>query len=247
MNLNKIVSIIVFFIILNGCADYKINKKEKNYYSSSGFALIYSEGLFVNNTINKKINNNDYVVMHSSLKPNTSVRIINPDNSKTFETKILKKANYPKIFNVVISNKIATFLNLDYKNPYVEIHEIKKNKTFIAKKVSIFQEEKNVAGKAPVDEIKMDDITDEKSVNTSQSSEIGNFILIISEFYYKKSAINLKVDLEKKMNVNNISIDKINSNKYRLSIGPFKNFNALKNTYISLNNLGFEDLNIYKE
>jgi len=247
MNLNKIVSMIVFFIILNGCADYKINKKEKNYYSSSGFALIYSEGLFVNKTINKKINNNDYVVMHSSLKPNTSVRILNPDNSKTFETKILKKANYPKIFNVVISNKIATFLNLDYKNPYVEIHEIKKNKTFIAKKVSIFQEEKNVAGKAPVDEIKMDDITDEKSENTSQTSEIENFILIISEFYYKKSAINLKVDLEKKMNVNNISIDKINSNKYRLSIGPFKNFNALKNTYISLNNLGFEDLNIYKE
>jgi len=247
MNLNKIVSIIVFFIISNGCADYKINKKEKNYYSSSGFALIYSEGLFVNKTINKKINNNNYVVMHSSLKPNTSVRILNPDNSKTFEAKILKKANYPKIFNVVISNKIATFLNLDYKNPYVEIHEIKKNKTFIAKKVSIFQEEKNVAGKAPVDEIKMDDITDEKSENTSQTSEIENFILIISEFYYKKSAINLKVDLEKKMNVNNISIDKINSNKYRLSIGPFKNFNALKNTYISLNNLGFEDLNIYKE
>ena len=32
-----------------------------------------------------------------------------------------------------------------------------------------------------------------------------------------------------------------------LLVGPFKNFNALKTTYISLNNLGFENLNIYKE
>ena len=29
--------------------------------------------------------------------------------------------------------------------------------------------------------------------------------------------------------------------------GPFKNFNALKTTYISLNKLGFENLNIYRE
>ena len=49
------------------------------------------------------------------------------------------------------------------------------------------------------------------------------------------------------MQINNFSVDKINDNKYRLSAGPFKNFNSLKSTYISLNNLGFEDLNIYKE
>ena len=29
--------------------------------------------------------------------------------------------------------------------------------------------------------------------------------------------------------------------------GPFKNFNALKSIYISLNNLGFEGINIYRE
>ena len=40
---------------------------------------------------------------------------------------------------------------------------------------------------------------------------------------------------------------KISNNKYRLLAGPFKNFNALKSTYISLNNLGFESLNIYEE
>ena len=51
----------------------------------------------------------------------------------------------------------------------------------------------------------------------------------------------------KKFQTSKFSVKKINDNKYRLSVGPFKNFNALKSIYISLNNLGFEDLNIYRE
>jgi len=47
--------------------------------------------------------------------------------------------------------------------------------------------------------------------------------------------------------MDNISIKKINNKKYRLFVGPFKNFNALKTSYISLNNLGFEILNIYND
>ena len=65
---------------------------------------------------------------HSSLKKNTPVKIINPITSNIIETKIFKKVNYPKIFNVVISKKIATILELDINNPYVEFLEVKKNK-----------------------------------------------------------------------------------------------------------------------
>ena len=71
--------------------------------------------------------------MHSQLKTNTSLKIINPVNSKAIETKIYKKAKYPEIFNIVISRKIAAILELDANNPYVEVIEVKKNKTFIAK------------------------------------------------------------------------------------------------------------------
>ena len=74
-----------------------------------------------------------------------------------------------------------------------------------------------------------------------------NFILVISDFYYEDSANNLMTELIKKIKIDNISVKIINGQKYRLFVGPFKNFNALKNTYISLNNLGFEDLNIYSE
>ena len=122
----------------------------------------------------------------------------------------------------------------------------KKNKTFIAKESNIFDEEKNVANTVPISEVEMDDLT-KKDSKVEKSEEKKNFILVISDFYYIDSANNLKKDLLKKIDINNISVKKINNNKYRLLVGPFENFNALKNTYISLNKLGFEDLNIYKE
>ena len=93
----------------------------------------------------------------------------------------------------------------------------------------------------------MDDITLDKVEDTKKVKENKNFVLIISDFYYEDSAFNLKKELENKINTNKMSVKKINNNKYRLLVGPFKNFSSLKNAYISLNNLGFEDLNIYTD
>ena len=59
--------------------------------------------------------------------------------------------------------------------------------------------------------------------------------------------MDLMNSLIKKTKVNNFSIKKINDKKYRLFAGPFKNFRALKTTYISLNKIGFEDLTVLKE
>ena len=92
----------------------------------------------------------------------------------------------------------------------------------------------------------MDDLTKDKSKIIKKTNE-NNFILVVSDFYYIDSANNLKTELIKKTNINNISVKKINDKKYRLFAGPFKNFKALKTTYISLNKLGFENLNVYKE
>ena len=160
MNLNKILILLISTIFLYSCADYQTTKKkEKQYYSSTGFALIYEEKHYLDKIISKKINNDDFIIIHSFLKMNTPVKIINPLNSKYVETKVYRKSNYPKIFNVLISKKIASHLELDIDNPYVEVLEIKKNKTFIAKEKEIFDEEKNVAEKVPVDEVKMNDLT----------------------------------------------------------------------------------------
>jgi len=251
MNSRKIILTFICAAAFYSCADYKTHggklKKERQYYSSSGFALIYDDDLFKQDIINKKINNEEVQIMHSFLKMNTPIRVINPENSKIIDTKVYKKAQYPKIFNAVISKKIASILELDIDNPYVEIIEIKKNKIFIAKKANSFEEERNVAVKLPVNEIKMDDLSVNKIKNKKKIFKKTNFILVINDFYFEDSANNLKNELIGKTKINYIYVKKINNKKYRLLAGPFKDFNALKTTYISLNNLGFENLNIYKD
>ena len=253
MKLSKILFIFACFFLIFSCADYKSNKitqkEDKKYFSSKGFTLIYEDKLYKEKVILRKIDNSRIIIMHDTLKVKTPVKVINPDNSKSVEATIYKKLDYPKIFNSIISKKIATILELDLNNPYVEIVEIKKNKTFVAKKSNTFEEEKNVAESAPVDEIKMDDLSkDKKKVKIkNKSSKEKKFTILINNFYYEDSAINLQNELIKKINTDKFYIKKINNKKYSLLAGPFKNFNALKTTYIRLNNLGFEHLNIYKE
>jgi len=261
MNLTKINILLCFILLLGACANSKIDKpkqiKEREFYYSNGFALIYNKGLFEEGVIDKKLNNNNIIdnklnnekiiVMHSSLKKNTPIQIINPETSKVIDTKIFRKAYYPKIFNIVLSKKIATILELDIDNPYVEVFEVKKNKTFVAKETNIFEEEKKVAEVVLVDEIEMHVLSEEQFDSKKKSDKKKDFVLIISDFYFYASAENLKKELFKKTKINKFSVKKINDNKYRLSVGPFKNFNALKSIYISLNNLGFEDINIYRE
>ena len=253
MNKNKIFLLIFITASLFSCAEYSVNKtkdkKEKIYFSSSGFALIYDEKYFLEKVVNIKIKSNeDIVVMHSLLKSNTPIKIVNPINSKVVETKIYRKANYPKIFSAVISKQIASYLELDENNPFIEIYEIKKNKTFIAKESNTFDEERNVSEKAPVDEVKMDVLTEQKIKKEETSTLIDyNYIIVINDFYYLDSANNLRNTLIKNISKDKISVKKVGDNKYRLYAGPFKNFSTLKTTYISLNNLGFENLNIYNE
>jgi hypothetical protein len=244
---NKNFLLLFLLLFLCSCAENLSKKKinlNKKYYSSLGFTLIYNESLFENKTVNKKLNNEFSIFLHKTLKKNTKVKIINPVNSKVVETKVSKNANYPNLFNSVISTKIASALELDPKNPYVEIIEVKSNETFIAKEGNIFDEEKNVADKAPVNDVQMDDLTKDKIKKLTKTQQNKKFILLISDFYYEDSALNLKNDLIKKTGINTFVIKKVNNTKYRLLAGPFKNFSALKSTYISLNNLGFEKLDI---
>ena len=245
------ISTILTFFFATSCADtgnFKINKKyDKPLYSSSGFVLIYNEKLYKEGVINKKINSEKVSVLHSSLKKNTIIKIVNPFNNLTVKTKITGNLKYPEIFNLVISKNISNDLELDLENPFVEVYEVKKNKTFIAKEGSIFDVEKNVAEKAPVDEIEMDDISTNITKKKSAKKKNKKFILVVSEFYYLESAENLMKELTISTKIKNFGIKKISKNKYRLYVGPFKNFNSLKNSYISLNNLDFEGLYVYTE
>ena len=251
MNVVKFILFLFLSVTLNSCAynnEATIKTESiQQLHQSTGFVLIYNDDLYKQKIVSKKLNNSEVQVLHSMLKKNSNIKIFNPDNLKSLNTKVTYKAKYPEFFDLVITQKIAELLKLDINYPFVEHMELKKNKTFIAKKSEIFEEEKNVSEKAPVDEIKMNDLTKNDTKTEKKSNKKNNFILVISDFYYEESAINLKKDLVKKTKMHNISVKKINNKKYRLLVGPFKNFNALKTTYISLNNLGFENLNIYRE
>ena len=69
MNLNKTIIILISLTLIN-CAGIEkkssTSKDERNYYSSSGFALIYKDSLYQNKVVNKKINNDKILLLHKS-------------------------------------------------------------------------------------------------------------------------------------------------------------------------------------
>ena len=138
---------------------------------------------------------------------------------------------------------MADNLELDINNPYVEVLTIKKNDKFIAKEASIFEEEKNVANKAPVTSININDL----SVSTPKievKKKKPTYIINIAEFYFLESAEAVINRFEKKVNLENIKIKKISKNKFKVYFGPYASLASMKETYFILNELGFENLDV---
>ena len=129
----KILLIFLLSTFLIGCEQVaikpdKIETKIEKKYSNSGFALIFDENV----KKIKKLDDRSLMIHHKSLKRKSAVKITNPKNGKSL---------------------IAEDLDLDFNEPLLEIVLISRNSTFIAKKSKTFDEEKNVAEKAPIDGI----------------------------------------------------------------------------------------------
>ena len=246
----SLVYIYIFVFLFSCTQDMKIMKKpskinEPTYYSysSKGFALIYDNSVFESKIVDKKLYNSQNYVLHPFLENNTLVSISNPFNSKSLTVKIRKTINYPSIYNIVITKKMADKLELDINNPYVEVLSIRENDKFIAKEASIFDEEKKVANKAPVTSININDMSS-STPETKVKKKEPLYIIDIAEFYFLEFAETAKNRFEKEANLENIKIKKISKNKYKVYSGPHAYFNSVKDTYFSLNKLGFENLNI---
>tara|TARA_B100001971_G_scaffold178526_1_gene173466 strand:+ start:410 stop:1165 length:756 start_codon:yes stop_codon:yes gene_type:complete len=239
---------ICILVFLFSCTqDMKIIKKHSKVieptYSSKGFALIYEDVIFESKIVNKKLNNDQDYVLHPFLENGTLVNISNPLNSKSITAKIRKTIEYPSIYKVVITKKMAERLDLDINNPYVELLTIKKNDKFVAKKASIFEEEKNVANKAPVTSININDLS-VSTIKNEVKKKNPSYIIDIAEFYFIESAETVKNRFEIEANLTNIKIKKISENKFKVYSGPYVSFASMKDTYFSLNELGFENLDI---
>ena len=157
------------------------------------------------------------------------------------------KEDFSNFYNSVISSRIAELLELDLKEPYIEIRLISKDSTFIAKKSKTFDEEKEVAEKAPVDGIKISNLNKNKTSDNEKLKNINfSYYIKVADFYYKKTAELMVDKIKNETSLKKLKIIKISKSNYRVLIGPFNDINSLKRSFDKMNSLYFENLEIIK-
>ena len=249
----KTLLLILSLLIFSAC-NQDIHKNEtiniiyEQKYKNTGFALVYNNKLKKEKKISKKIDNRALVIFHKNLNKNSFVKITNPLNQKTIIAKVISnKVKFSEFYNSVISLRIAEELSLNLKEPYIEMVLISQNSTFIAKKAKTFDEEKNVAEKAPVDGIKIDNLG--SSNLEKKQTNIVNFLysIKIADFYYKDSAKNMIDRINKETNLKNSIIKKLSNTKYRVLLGPYNDIKQLEESFNEIKSLNFENLEILKD
>ncbi len=234
--------IILFFLV--SCT-YTNNNSNKKIYSSSGFAYIYNEQDYNDRIIKGKLDNSKIQISHQKIKTNALVKIINPKNKESIIIKNFKKVKFPDFYKILITKPLAEKLNINPEIPLVEIIEMKKNKSFIAEKAKIFNEEKKISSNAPVTSVKISNISKNKKNQTKKNSI--EFNILIASFYSKDTAIFLKERIIKEVSSydsKKLNIYKSKNNEINLISGPYKAVNLMKNDYILLKKFGFEELDI---
>ena len=247
----KNILFITFFIFLTNCTMETLVKDKPNTilinaYSNKGFALVYSEDIFIKKIVNKKIDDRSLIIFQKKLKTNTKVKITNILNNKSLVVTVGKNSIYPSFNNAVLSKRIADELNLDINQPYVEILEILENSIFVAKKAKTYEEEKNVAVKAPVNMISINDLNSVKKDNKKNSNIKFSYIVKIADFYFKDTALVMLNRIKTKSLIVNPKVKKISDKKYRVYLGPFSNINSLQKSYNDISILEFDNIEIIK-
>ena len=248
MKLSNIL-ILIILIFSSSCSQHNtknltsLSLKSEIKYSNTGFALIYNDTLNI-----KKLDNRSLLIFHKNLKNKSLVKISNPINNKSVIAEVKSnRVKFSDFYNSVISNRIAEVLELDFNEPYVEINSISKNSTFVAKKSKTFEEEKEVAEKAPIDGIKISNLNDDtKKDKKKVSREKFSYAIKVADFYYKKTAKLMIERIKLETSITNIKLIELSKTNYRVLIGPYNDIDTLKDTFEKMNLLYFENLEILK-
>ena len=145
-----------------------------------------------------------------------------------------------------MSLRIAEELELNFNEPFVEIMLISKDSTFVAKKTKMFEEEKSVAEKAPVDGIQINDLNSKKTKNKVVKDKKFSYSIKIADFYYKDSAFMMKDRIKNQTSIKKLEINRLSETKYRVLIGPFNDIKSLKKSFEKMNYFSFENLEILR-
>ena len=242
----------LLFIILNSCVTTPLEKKDssaalKSYFLNKGFTLVYNEELYKEKLVKGKIDDRSLIIFQKNLKKDTKVKITNLINSKYIIANVGKKVEYPYFYNSVISRRISKNLEIDKLEPYVEIKELLEGSSFIAKKAKTFDEEKNVASKAPIDDIQIKDLSNNKKKKSEVNTKKFSYIIKIADFYFEKSADQMKTRVLTETSIKKVNINKLSKNKFSVYLGPFNNLNSLKKSFNAINVLQFDTIEIIKK
>ena len=236
--------IIILFFTLS-CTQNLPKLNQKKSYSAKGFAYIYNDFDYDNKILSGKLNNEIMEVSQQNMRAGSLIKIINLKNKKSIILKNKKRIKYPDFYKILITKPVAEKLELNKDFPLLEVIEIKKNRSFVAKKAKIFNEEKKVPTKAPVASVVISNISKNKSKINKKN--LDNMFIHIGTFYSFDTANFLKKRIIKEISeINNkkIKIKKINNKETQVISGPYTSVNLLKNDYIMLKNFGFEELDI---
>ena len=237
---------IILFILTLSCTTNVSSLNYKKTYSAKGFAYIYNDNDYKKKIIKGKMNNNEMQISHQHLKFGTLIKIINPKNKESIVLKNNKRIRYPDFYKVIITEPVAKKLNLKLNLPILEISEIKKNKSFVAKKAKIYSEEKNIPSKAPVASVQISNISKNKTLKIENKPD--KIYILIASFYSNNSAKLLKERIIKEVpefDKKKLGVRNINNKETQVISGPYTTVNSLKNDYIKLKKFGFEELDVF--
>lgn len=243
--------IVIFLILLTSCVNNTGKQRSEilstnNKFYNSGFTLIYDDNLYFEKIINKKMDDRDLIIFQKNLKKGTSVKLFNPINNKSLIAQVGKNSIYPNFNNSVVSKRIASELELSLEEPYIVIEEIIHNSAFIAKKTKMFEEEKKVANKAPVDKISVNDLNQSSKKKTNTNSQKFNYFIKIADFYFIDSAKIMRNRIINESTIKNVYIRELSKNKFRVILGPYLDLKSLQKEYNKLEKFNFENIEIIK-
>ena len=251
MKYNKFFFLISFLFITN-CVDNVQNyKKEqiviKDQYSNKGFTLVYNDDLFNSKVVSKKIDNRSYLIFNRNLKRNSNIKITNLLNGKSLIAKVKSnKVDFPSFYNSVITERISQDLEISLDEPYIEIQLINNNSSFVAKKSKTFDEEKNVAEKAPIDGIIINDLNKDEPKEKIIKIKNITYSIKVADFYYEKSAQQMINRIKNETKINKYKVIKLSDTNFRVILGPFSDIKSLEDTYTKATILNFDNLEILR-
>jgi len=242
--------LVIFFVIISECSTFVVTDNHKKIinkksFTNKGFALIYSDNLYKQKIILKKLDQRGLTIFQKNLRKGTFVKIKNILNNKAIIAQVGSSSKYPLFNNSVISTRIAQEIEIDLNEPYIEIFEILENSSFIAKKSKTFNEEKKVAEKAPIETININDLNKTKKIKKINKKKF-NYIIKIADFYFKDTAKSMMIRIKKETNIKSVSSQNLSDNEYRVFLGPYDNIKSLQKAFNDISVLEFENIEIIK-